>query len=1615
MPTNIDSLQIEIQSNSTNAAVNIRDLSKALGELKKNSSVNVAIKNLNNLSATLKNFTVASNATTSIGKLSGALAKLKSVGSVGNVGTALNKLTASLKTLQSVDLDKVRPQIQSLVDAVAPLSAVKAGGLNTMLNSLRKLGQVTDDLDDAKITAFKGKIDQLVVALTPLSTKMTTIQAGLQGVNGAIKQTTVSVAQANTKVNVNVFNLSNLINVFNALHGAIQGVVQKIQEFVAAAIEWDGISQRFGRGFGAQAQETYDWIKRLNEEMGINIQQFMQYSSIYANMLQGFGVSAKDANTMALGYTELTYDIWAGYNDIYTSFTEASEAIKSAIAGEVEPIRRAGFTIVETQLEQTAANHGLTISLHDATEAQKFYLRYLTLVDQAHAQNLVGTYAKELNTAEGLMRTFSQQLKSLTQAFGSLFLPILVKVMPYLQAFVELLTEGIHALAALFGITIQGVDFSDYETGIGGVTEGTNDLTDSVNGATDAIKEMKNASIGIDELNVISPPSSSSGGGSGAGGIGGTGFENLDVDSLWDESIFKDINNQVDAIKEKFEGWLPVIKTIAGILGGFGIALLLAQMGEGLEALAKMDGLVAGLKRTLAGLTILTIEAVLVFMLSDEYLETGNLMALLGEALVTATGGYLMYKGFGAKGLMVSLGVSMAMQLAAITLNLADGGVDIDDPELWIQSAFTTALGGVVGGFLSYKGLINMSKGKGIGVGVLAGLSLTLAAITIGEVAANGEATTASIFTGLGSILAAAGFGFMIGGPWGALIGAAVGLAVNVIGATIGAVSKDAEKNLKEDLESRFGTITLDSDSLEVYVDTITAVPRKVAIDSKVWNEKIGDYEVQTVTVPFNAALELVDAEHKTLENLRENLETSLEKLGVLNVKIAVGVDVKSSDYATAIDNFVTNAQNYLDQFYLTSSMSISILDGDNSTGLQNTLADFYMQNSEKLSSLGKQLKETVSTGFVDGEWLPGKREEAIKLQEEIQEIVDYVADVEYRAELQNLKLSVSGDMLTPDSFKDVLNGAKEAIEGKLESLEEVKMSALKVAIMEYDANIKAGKTEEEAKRIYDETVKKIEIEFQNGKLDLSYGTVNFGLETLKSAFAVEIARAESEGWFNYNEKIEILLNDVSLTVDIANEGNGNIYKGLGDIFNNLYQQYSIETDKLSSETRKNLTELLEAMKPTMADYEELAVANRKAGETVTEEIRNGLNDYNKIAALTGDTKAINYMIGQQFSNDPVFLNTLATVKGAGGAIPDEIAEGLLNNIDYVKDEASGLVVGIKDSVTGKTIELTPTLKQNMEDLGVDLSDGLLKGAETEMKSQEKSWKDWAIWPWNWFKEKNEINSPSKLFEKGGGYLTEGLLKGVPENSLKDRISDAWTTAKTWWNEKKGELKKYTPSIGSIKDKVSSAWTSAKTWWNERRSDLKKYTPSIGSIKDKVSSAWTSAKNWWNDKRSLLSYTPSIGSIRDKLKSAWNTAKTWWKDNVKLSIPSLSFKVTYEKATGWKKAIVNALGLDGWPKLSFAANGGIFDTGSLIWAGERGPEIMANAGGGKTGVMNVQQMADAVYEGVYAAVIAANRASAGSGEQAVHVYLDSREITKSVEKRQRERGATVMGTQVYSY
>lgn len=1160
MATTIDSLQLEIQSNSSNAATGIDSLAKALKKLEKNSNIENAVTNLNNLRKSLHAFVNMPSNASKIDSLANSLKSLSKVKKI-DLGDSLASVKRSMESLGAMNVDSIAPRIEQIAGALGPLSDVKGGGFNSMMNGLKKLGDVTESLSEEAITEFVAKVKELDTKLGPLSTKMFAVSNAFNVVNSSAKSAGGGLKSFKEHVSIGALNLTNFIDVAKSAYATLQPLIRLLTRTIGDAMEWDGIEYQFGNAFGEQADEYYQKITEISDALMINKQTFMEGSAMAASMLKGFGVGSEDARKMGLGYTELAYDIWAAYNNVYKSLDGADgamAAVRSAIAGEVEPIRRAGFTIVDSQLKITAANHGLTYSTEKATEAQKSYLRYLTLVDQAHTKGIVGTYASEMEKAEGQIRTFRQQLTTLSQTFGSVFLPILVKVMPWLNAFVELLGDAIIATANFFGVDIQKVDFSD---SFGGIAGGADSATGSIKETTGALKELKNATLGIDELNVISPPDQKSGSGGAAGA--GAGWDSIDVNSLWDKSIYDQVKTQVDELKERIKDLLPTVGLLGTALGGLTAAKLLSSIDQ---AAVKIKGLAKGL--TVGSIAIAV--GTLVWDFTGAYLETGSWKSWLAALGTTVIGTGLAYKFGGKGGAGLTLMVSGIAQLGRLVFELSEGTVDFGDPQTWVTLT-SGSLATFLGGVLTWKAWGPTIKNA--------------VSNFIGKISWSSVATSVggALSGAMGKITAA--FAAIPGWGW---IAAAV---IALIGGAIGLAAVDYD---------------------------FTDVGRKIG-------EGVG-----------KACRWLVDKKE--------------------------AVD----QWAKDVDAAITKAMN--------------------------SAIDYFTK---------------------DFTW----------------------------------------DKL----FEDMLNGL--------------------IAV---------------------------------------------------------------EQWKN-----------------------------------------------------------------------------------------------------------------------------------------DFIAAG--------RNVVDGVIVGIKDG--------WDNFCGNIGEFFTGLSDG--------------------------FKKAFGIASPAKKMMPIGKDILAGVVYHLTPSGIKDKLSEMWTTANNWWNKSKGTLSTYTPTIGDIKAKVSSAWTTARNWWSKSKSAFSTYTPSIGDIKAKLSSAWTTARNWWSKSKSALAtYTPSIGSIKDRLVSAWNTAKAWWNKNVKLSIPSLSFKITYttKGLSGIQKAVVNALGLAGWPKLSFAKNGGMFDMGSLIWAGEAGAEVVANAGGGKTGVMNVQQMQEAVYEGVYSAVVAAMRSNGGNnGSQSVNVYLDGKKLTQSVERHQRERGASFVGRQAYGY
>ena len=413
----------------------------------------------------------------------------------------------------------------------------------------------------------------------------------------------------------------------SALSGAVSGLLQFVGNAMGinsvgdaliattqAAMEWEGISARFGEGFGEQANEAYEWVLKLQDALYINDQQFMQYASNFATLGKGMGVPTKYIKDMSIGMTELAYDIFAKNNDFY-DLEEALLAVRSAFLGEIEPIRKAGISITEATLKEAAANYGLTTSVEKMTEAQKMQLRYKVMLDQAYASGTVGTYAAEIDTAEGSFRALGQQMKGLAQTIGGLLMPVVSAVLPYLQAFVSLITMAIRAVASFFGISIKaptwGMD--SFAASAGSAAEAVDDTTDALGGAAKAAKKLKDYTMGFDELNVIKPPEESKGGGGGGVGGGIGGDLGLDIDSLWTDAMIAEANMKAEQVKQNILNALKPIGDAIGLIDFEPLMNSLSRLWEAFVPFAGTigDGLYWILMNVLIPLAGYTIENVL--------------------------------------------------------------------------------------------------------------------------------------------------------------------------------------------------------------------------------------------------------------------------------------------------------------------------------------------------------------------------------------------------------------------------------------------------------------------------------------------------------------------------------------------------------------------------------------------------------------------------------------------------------------------------------------------------------------------------------------------------------------------------------------------------------------------------------------------------------------------------------------------------------------------------------------------------------------------------------------------------------------------------------------------
>lgn len=424
---------------------------------------------------------------------------------------------------------------------------------------------------DAKLNT--ENLDKLIDKLGELGKALDKLKGKSVKVN--IKETGDAAKKASSQVDQLTNSFLNQAVRITALIAVYRKLSSVISDGIVSSMEYTENLNLFTVSLGQYAENANKYANTVREALGIDPSGWIKTQGVFNTLIEGFGVGAEQAAYMSQNLTQLTYDIASFYN---LSISDAEKKIQSAVAGELEPVRRLGYDLSQNALtaiaqnpeyygkttyyinEETGALEANTEALedntarvvanfNDLTQGEKVQLRYIALMTQVTEAQ--GDMARTLNDPANQMRIFKEQTEMTSRALGNAFIPMLNKAMPYVIAFARVLEETFQKIAAYLGYELP--DMSD-RINVDDSVGGYEDVEDALEGGAKAAKKIRDYTIGIDELNVLRPDDNNGGSGSDNQYALGSIYSTPGYDFLG-TAIENSINNAKKQIEE-FGGYL---------------------------------------------------------------------------------------------------------------------------------------------------------------------------------------------------------------------------------------------------------------------------------------------------------------------------------------------------------------------------------------------------------------------------------------------------------------------------------------------------------------------------------------------------------------------------------------------------------------------------------------------------------------------------------------------------------------------------------------------------------------------------------------------------------------------------------------------------------------------------------------------------------------------------------------------------------------------------------------------------------------------------------------------------------------------------------------------------
>lgn len=378
---------------------------------------------------------------------------------------------------------------------------------------------------DIVAKANVDSLDKLIDKLGQLSKEIDKVNGKKLSVE--LKESAGASDKLTSSFGNQLIKVAALVSAYKKLENAVASGIAKSTVYMANL-------NVFNTALGDYADNAMKYAESVKDALGIDPSNWIKAQGTFNTLIEGLGVGGAQAAYMSQNLTQLSYDL-ASFKDL--TVEQATQKIRSAISGEIEPARNLGYDLSQARLTQIAQDpkfYGRTTysineetgaleansvavdnntrrviaNFNQLTQAEKVQLRYIALMTQnTQAQ---GNWARTLNDPNMQIKIFKQELDMVARELGNIFIPALNKALPYIIAFGRELEKAFHDIALFFGFKLP--DMSD-RMNVSSAVNGYEQIENATGRSAKHAKKIKDYLLGIDELNVFKPDDPTSGGG----------------------------------------------------------------------------------------------------------------------------------------------------------------------------------------------------------------------------------------------------------------------------------------------------------------------------------------------------------------------------------------------------------------------------------------------------------------------------------------------------------------------------------------------------------------------------------------------------------------------------------------------------------------------------------------------------------------------------------------------------------------------------------------------------------------------------------------------------------------------------------------------------------------------------------------------------------------------------------------------------------------------------------------------------------------------------------------------------------------------------------------------